>query len=89
MHFKNIAICEGGATDSYVDMPEVALDINDPEFAAKAGAFMAATPGPAPMVVIRRAVQGPISVGMDPGTGPWRSPVSGSQSTVNLVSLEI
>ena len=58
MYFKNIAVCEGGATDSYVDMPEVALDINDPEFAAKAGAFMAATPGPAPMVVIREPSKG-------------------------------
>ncbi|MDG2320998.1 MAG: DUF1775 domain-containing protein [Rhodospirillaceae bacterium] len=58
MHFKNITVCEDGATDPYVDLPEVALDVNDPEFAKKAWAFMTATPGPAPMVVIRQPEKG-------------------------------
>ncbi|MGB1876379.1 MAG: YcnI family protein [Rhodospirillaceae bacterium] len=58
MHFKNITVCEGGKTDAYVDMPEQALDVNDPEFAKKAWAFMTATSGPAPMVVIREPAKG-------------------------------
>ena len=58
MHFKNITVCEGGATDAYVDMPEQPLDVNDPEFAKKAWAFMTATSGPAPMVVIREPAKG-------------------------------
>lgn len=55
MHFKNITVCEGGKTDPYVDLPEQALDVNDPEFAKKAWAFMTATPGPAPMVIVRES----------------------------------
>ena len=58
LHFKNITVCEDGSTDPYVDMPEELLDINDPEFAAKAWAFMTATPHPAPMVVIRQPEKG-------------------------------
>ena len=58
LHFKNITVCEGGATDPYVDMPEEPLDINDPEFAAKAWAVMTATPNPAPMLVIRQPEKG-------------------------------
>jgi uncharacterized protein YcnI len=51
-HVQNITVCEEG-TDPYVDLPEIALDINDPEFAAKTWAFMTATPTPAPFLVIR------------------------------------
>lgn len=58
LHFKNITMCEDGSTDPYVDMPEQPLDINDPEFAKKAWAFMTATPHPAPMVVIRQPEKG-------------------------------
>ena len=57
LHFKNITVCDG-ATDPYVDLPEAPLDINDPEFTAKAWAFMTATPNPAPMVVIRQPEKG-------------------------------
>jgi hypothetical protein len=56
VHLKNITVCEEG-TDPYIDMPEVALDISDPEFAAKTWAFMTATPNPAPFVVLRRAAK--------------------------------
>lgn len=51
-HVQNITVCEEG-TDPYVDLPEMVLDINDPEFAEKTWAFMTATPGPAPFLVIR------------------------------------
>ncbi len=54
VHMKNITVCEEG-TDPYIDMPEMVLDINDPEFAAKTWEFMTATPHPAPFVVLRRA----------------------------------
>ncbi|MDX2222475.1 MAG: DUF1775 domain-containing protein [Rhodospirillaceae bacterium] len=52
LHIKNITVCPD-ATDPYVDMPSAELDINDPEFAKKTWAFMTATPGPAPFLVIR------------------------------------
>lgn len=55
MHFKNITVCEGGKTDAYVDLPEQALDVNDAEFSKKAWAFMTATSGPAPMVIVRES----------------------------------
>jgi len=58
MHFKNITVCDNGATDPYVDLPEAELDINDPDFGKKAWAFMTATSGPAPMLIIRRAEKG-------------------------------
>jgi uncharacterized protein YcnI len=58
LHFKNITVCSDGATDPYVDMPEAELKVDDPEFAAKAWAFMTATPHPAPMVVIRQPSKG-------------------------------
>ncbi len=51
-HIQNITVCEEG-TDPYVDLPEMVLDINDPEFPAKAWEFMTATPTPAPFLVIR------------------------------------
>lgn len=51
-HIQNITVCEEG-TDPYVDLPEVALDIRDPDFAEKTWAFMTATPTPAPFLVIR------------------------------------
>lgn len=52
VHFKNITVCEEG-TDPYIDMPEMVLDINDPEFGAKTWQFMTATAHPAPFIVIR------------------------------------
>lgn len=52
VHIRNITVCEEG-TDPYVDLPEVALDINDPKFAEKTWAFMTATATPAPFFVIR------------------------------------
>ena len=52
MHIRNITVCEEG-TDPYVDLPEKALDINDPDFAAKAWDFMTATATPAPFFIIR------------------------------------
>jgi len=54
LHLKNITLCEEG-TDPYIDMPEVALDVHDEDFAAKAWAFMSATANPAPFLVIRAA----------------------------------
>ena len=54
VHVKNITVCEEG-TDPYIDMPETALDITDPEFATKAWDFMSATDHPAPFIVLRRA----------------------------------
>ena len=54
LHLKNITLCEEG-TDPYIDMPEVALDVNDDKFAEKAWAFMTATATPAPFLVIRAA----------------------------------
>lgn len=52
IHIQNITVCEEG-TLAYVDMPEVALDINDPEFTKKAWTFMTATKTPAPFLIIR------------------------------------
>ncbi len=52
LHIQNITVCEEG-TDPYVDLPENDLDINDPQFAEKAWAFMTATRTPAPFLVIR------------------------------------
>lgn len=52
LHIRNITVCQEG-TDPYVDLPEEELDINDPEFAEKAWAFMTATRTPAPFLVIR------------------------------------
>ncbi len=52
LHIQNITVCEEG-TDPYVDLPEEELDINDPNFAEKAWAFMTATATPAPFLVIR------------------------------------
>ena len=52
MHIRNITVCEEG-TDPYVDLPAEDLDINDPDFAAKAWDFMTATPTPAPFFIIR------------------------------------
>jgi len=54
LHLKNITLCEEG-TDPYIDLPEVALDVNDEDFAAKTWAFMTATATPAPLLVIRAA----------------------------------
>jgi len=54
VHVKNITLCEEG-TDPYIDMPEVALDVNDDDFAKKTWAFMTATATPAPFIVIRAA----------------------------------
>jgi uncharacterized protein YcnI len=56
LHLKNITLCEEG-TDPYIDMPEVALDVNDEQFAEKAWAFMSATANPAPFLVIRAAAK--------------------------------
>ena len=52
MHIRNITVCEEG-TDPYVDMPDQELSIFDPNFAESAWAFMTATRGPAPFIVIR------------------------------------
>jgi periplasmic copper chaperone A len=52
LHVKNITVCKDG-TDPYIDMPSAELDIKDPEFAKKTWAFMTATSGPAPFLVIR------------------------------------
>lgn len=57
MHIRNITVCEEG-TDPYVDLPEEDLDVNDPEFAEKAWAFMTATPTPAPFLVLRAPEKG-------------------------------
>ncbi|MDG2242157.1 MAG: DUF1775 domain-containing protein [Rhodospirillaceae bacterium] len=51
-HVQNITVCEEG-TDPYVDLPEMVLDVNDPEFAKKTWEFMTATATPAPFLVIR------------------------------------
>jgi uncharacterized protein YcnI len=51
-HVQNITMCEEGS-DAYIDLPETALDINDPLFAEKTWAFMTATATPAPFLVIR------------------------------------
>jgi len=52
MHIKNITMCPD-STDPYIDMPSAELDIKDPEFAKKTWAFMTATKGPAPFIIIR------------------------------------
>ena len=52
MHIRNITVCEEG-TDPYVDLPDQDLSIFDANFAENAWAFMTATSGPAPFVVIR------------------------------------
>ena len=57
LYFKNISVCPNG-TDAYMDVPKVPLDIKDPAFVEKAAAFMRATPGPAPMFIVRPAVGG-------------------------------
>jgi len=54
LHVKNITLCEEG-TDPYIDMPAVALNVNDEKFAEKTWAFMTATATPAPFLVIRAA----------------------------------
>ena len=56
MHIKNITVCQEG-TDPYVDLPEKDLDVDDPDFAAKAWAFMIATPNPAPFLIVRAPVK--------------------------------
>lgn len=52
LYFKNITVCPKG-TDPYVDLPKEALSIKDPAFPEKAAAFMRATPGPAPLFIVR------------------------------------
>jgi uncharacterized protein YcnI len=56
IYFKNITVCEDG-TDGYIDMPEMVLDVSDPEFPAKAWAFMTATPHPSSFLILRRAAK--------------------------------
>ena len=52
LHIQNITTCVEG-TDPYIDLPETALDITDPEFGKKAWDFMIATDTPAPFLIIR------------------------------------
>ena len=53
LHIQNITTCVEG-TDPYIDLPETALDITDPDFAKKAWDFMIATDTPAPFLIIRQ-----------------------------------
>lgn len=53
LFFKTVGVCEQG-DDKYIDLPKEALDSGMPDFAAKLGKFMTATPGPAPFVVLEK-----------------------------------
>lgn len=52
LHIQNITTCVEG-TDPYIDLPETALDITDPDFAKKSWDFMIATDTPSPFLIIR------------------------------------
>lgn len=52
LHFRNITVCEEG-TDAYVDLPEQALSVTDPNWGESVWKFMTATATPAPFIVIR------------------------------------
>ena len=53
MFFKTINGCVNG-DDKYVDMPAAALDLKATDFPKKLLAFMSATPGPAPYVILEK-----------------------------------
>ena len=52
LHFRNITVCEAG-TEAYVDLPEQALSVDDPNWGENVWKFMTATATPAPFIVIR------------------------------------
>lgn len=53
LFFKSINVCEQG-DDKYVDMPAAPLNVSDKEFGKKVWAFMTATPGPAPFLILEK-----------------------------------
>jgi uncharacterized protein YcnI len=57
LFFKTITGCEQG-DDKYIDLPKTALDIKDADFPKKIWAFMTATSGPAPFVILEKASRG-------------------------------
>lgn len=53
LFFKTITGCEQG-DDKYVDLPKEPLDVNAKDFQKKIWAFMTATPGPAPFLILEK-----------------------------------
>lgn len=51
LFFRTINVCEQG-DDKYIDLPTEALNVGAPDFPAKLNAFMRATPGPSPYVIV-------------------------------------
>lgn len=55
LYFQSVNICENGEREAYVDLPEIELKLDDPEFGKKTWAFMTATATPAPFLILREA----------------------------------
>jgi uncharacterized protein YcnI len=54
LYFKTINVCEKG-DDPYIDLPKTALPaVGAPDFGQKLIDFMAATPGPAPYLILEK-----------------------------------
>jgi uncharacterized protein YcnI len=51
LYFRTINVCEQG-DDKYIDLPQEALNAATPDLPAKLSAFMRATPGPAPFMIV-------------------------------------
>jgi uncharacterized protein YcnI len=54
LFFRTINVCEQG-DDKYVDLPKEELKVSDPDFQKKLWAFMTATPGPSPFLIVKKA----------------------------------
>ena len=64
LYFKTINGCEKG-DDKYVDLPQEPLTIGMPDFGKKLLAFMSATPGPSPFLILEKPSKPQY---------PWESP---------------
>jgi uncharacterized protein YcnI len=53
LFFRTLNACEEG-DDNYVDLPEEAVHVDDPDFHKKFWAFMIATPTPAPYLILTK-----------------------------------
>lgn len=51
--FRTINVCVAG-DDKYIDLPKEALKVGTADFPIKLGQFMAATPGPAPFLILEK-----------------------------------
>jgi len=53
LFFRTINVCENG-DDKYIDLPAEKLDVNAADFPKKLSAFMRATAGPSPFMIIHK-----------------------------------